>query len=404
MAADTAVVPALRADSPDGSAADNIFRQFCRYLAVAYMLSAVGLSGAIAMSTDVVPVWWTAASVLSIYGSAAVMFATSFQRPDIERIRWAATVLVIGYGLTIATWPLVWNGDQLDAGHGMWFTQFNGFVAATAALIWRMRWSLPYLAYVVISVQFVNEAVRTPAYDSSVMTEIAWSFCLSAMPYAVVVAAMRSGRILDATRKRSVRAAAEAAASVARAGERSRFDALTHDGVMSTLLAAARLPMSEALVRQAVETVDKLDVLASGANVATEFGIETALAEFRGATGEIDDAVRVHASIAPDMSDQRYPGDVVRTMSAAAAEALRNSVRHAGPDARRTVDVAADNDVLQVSVSDDGVGFNPKSVPGNRLGLAVSIRGRMEQLPGGKAEITASPGAGTTVSLSWKRP
>lgn len=404
MAADTAVVQALSAQTSDGSAAANILRQFCRYLAVAYLLSAVGLSGAVAMSTDVVPVWWTVASMVSIYGPAVVMFASSFRRTDVEWVRWAATSLVIGYGLTIATWPLVWNGDQLDAGHGMWFSQFNGFVAATAGLIWRMRWSLPYLAYVVVSVQFVNDAVRTSAYNNPVMTEIAWSFCLTVMPFAVAVAAMRSGRVLDATRTRSVRAAAETAASVARASERSRFDALTHDGVMSTLLAAARLPMSDALIRQAADTVDKLDVLESGATGATEFGVVAALTEFRGMAAEVDDAVRIRASVPPDVGDQRYPGDVVRTMSAAAAEALRNSVQHAGSDARRTVRVVADSDLLQVSVSDDGVGFNPRTVPGNRLGLAVSIRGRMDQLSGGAAEITSSPSTGTTVSLSWKRP
>lgn len=405
MATHTATVPPVTAPSPEAtSAADNIFRQFCRYLGVAYILSFIGLSGAILSSADVVPMWWTVAAALSIYGSAFVMFAVSFRRPDVTWVRWAATAVAIGYGLTVATWPLVWNGELIDSSHGMWFTQFNGFVAATAGLAWRVRWSLPYLVYVVVSVQFVNQAVRTPQYETAVLTEIAWSFCLSVMPYAIAVAAVRSGRVLDATRVQSAAAAAEAAATVARASEQSRFDALTHDGVMSALLAAARHPMSDALVAQAAGTLAKLDMLEAGARHQADYDPAAAISEFRGAAGEVDDTIRVAGVVAVGAELTRYPHDVVQTMSAAAVEALRNSVRHAGSDARRSVEVTANRDVLLVVVDDDGAGFDPRSVPAGRLGLAVSIRGRMDQLPGGGAVVISSPGKGTSVRLRWTAP
>ena len=410
MASDTATLPALSSTpatgfDPEGgvSAADKIFRQFCRYLGIGYCLSFVGLSSVITRSLDVVPMWWTVATLLSVYGSAIVMIIASF-RPDIRAVRAASSAVVIGYALTIVTWPLVWNGVQLDVAQGMWFTQFNGVVAFSAALTWRVRWSLPYWLFVLVSVQFVNDVVRVSDHSNPVAVEIAWSFCLTAMPYAMGVAAIRSGRILDTTRHQSATAAAEAAADVARAHERSRLDALTHDGVMATLLAAARHDMSPALVEQATDTLTKLEVLESGVRQQAEFDVDAAISQLRSATGEVDDSIRLISFNGTADPATRYPGTVVRTMSAALAEALRNSVQHAGPGARRSVQVRAGDNLLRVTVGDNGLGFDSAAVPGHRLGLAVSVRGRMKQLPGGSAEIASRPGEGTRIDLTWRRP
>ncbi|ORM32821.1 ATP-binding protein [Williamsia sp. 1135] len=403
MAADTSAVPALRADSSDGSAADNIFRQFCRYLGICYCLSLAFLFGAITTSADVVPLWWMAASLLLIHGSGAVMTVATFGFP-IAWVRYTSSALAIAYGLTILTWPLVWDGELIDSAQGMWFSQFNGFAALTAALTWRVRWSLPYFIFVVISVQFINDAVREPAHNSSVLTTTAWSFCLTVLGYTVGVAVMRSGRILDTTRAESVTAAAESAAALARASERTRFDALTHDGVMSTLLAAARLPMSDALTDQAADTLAKLGILESGIPQESEFDVAAAIREIRGMAGDFDDSIRVTVHETAHSEYSQYPGEVVRTVSAAMAEVLRNSLHYAGQEASRTVDVVASENMLRVRVDDDGAGFDPGAVPEHRLGLKVSVLGRMDLLPGGGAEVRSAPGAGTSVELTWERP
>jgi signal transduction histidine kinase len=410
LATDTAPVPALNEQVSGGTidttvsvpAENKIFRQFCRYLGVGYCLSAASLLGVIAKSSEVVPLWWTVMALLSVYGSAVAMIVASFL-PGMRPVRTASSALVIGYAATILTWPLVWNGDQLDLDQGMWFTQFNGVVALSAAITWRARWSLPYLLFVLVSVQFVNDAVRESVHNNPIPVEIAWSVCLSVMPYAVGVAAMRSGKLLDATRQETATTAADAAATVARARERARFNALTHDGVMATLLAAARHEMSDALVAQATDTLTKLDVLESGVRLQNDFDPDSAITELRGTTGEVDDSIRVVSYSGADVGT-RYPGTVVRTMCAALAEALRNSVQHAGPDARRSVQVRADDNSLKVTVSDNGVGFDQPTVPAHRLGLAVSVRGRMSQLPGGSAEVVSSPGHGTQIDLLWRRP
>jgi signal transduction histidine kinase len=83
-----------------------------------------------------------------------------------------------------------------------------------------------------------------------------------------------------------------------------------------------------------------------------------------------------------------------------AQEALSNALRHAKATAV-TVTVEADGPGgTRLSVSDDGVGFDPeaRSIAARRLGL-VSMRERVEAV-GGRFEIVSAPGAGTTVRAS----
>jgi hypothetical protein len=54
-------------------------------------------------------------------------------------------------------------------------------------------------------------------------------------------------------------------------------------------------------------------------------------------------------------------------------------------------------------VRDDGVGFKQSLVRPERLGVARSISGRMNELPGGYAVIDSRPGRGTIVLLGWVR-
>jgi signal transduction histidine kinase len=55
---------------------------------------------------------------------------------------------------------------------------------------------------------------------------------------------------------------------------------------------------------------------------------------------------------------------------------------------------------IQVQVGDAGSGFEPATVPTERLGVRVSIVERMSSA-GGHADVESSPGAGTTVTLRW---
>lgn len=78
-------------------------------------------------------------------------------------------------------------------------------------------------------------------------------------------------------------------------------------------------------------------------------------------------------------------------------EAVRNAMRHA--KANRIEIAAAQRDgVLVVTISDDGVGFDPAAIPKNHFGVRA-MRGRAE-LIGGTLAIDSRIGGPTRVTLS----
>lgn len=95
-----------------------------------------------------------------------------------------------------------------------------------------------------------------------------------------------------------------------------------------------------------------------------------------------------------------------RALGGAAAEALDNVRRHAGPGARAWVLVEDDGAAVRVSVRDDGAGFGKtrlaRAAAAGRLGVSHSIMGRLREV-GGSACLTSSPGQGTEVELRVPR-
>jgi signal transduction histidine kinase len=79
-------------------------------------------------------------------------------------------------------------------------------------------------------------------------------------------------------------------------------------------------------------------------------------------------------------------------------EALNNAVRHARAESV-AVDVDATDDMVTITVRDDGVGFDPaaRAIRERRLGL-TSMRERAESL-GGTLTIETAPRSGTTVRM-----
>lgn len=106
--------------------------------------------------------------------------------------------------------------------------------------------------------------------------------------------------------------------------------------------------------------------------------------------------VHVHGAAATQLGRLLSPPRAA-AVTAAVREAVENARRHSGAP---QVDVIVLRDVedLLVQVVDDGCGFDPDTVPAERLGLRESIIGRTRDV-GGRAEITSRRGAGTSVTI-----
>ncbi|MFE9257194.1 MacS family sensor histidine kinase [Streptomyces sp. NPDC006879] len=96
------------------------------------------------------------------------------------------------------------------------------------------------------------------------------------------------------------------------------------------------------------------------------------------------------------------PTAAARELAAAVAAALDNVHAHAGPRARAWILVEDEPDAAVVTVRDDGPGIEPgrleEAEGEGRMGVALSIRGRLREL-GGSAEVVSVPGQGTEVEL-----
>jgi signal transduction histidine kinase len=83
-------------------------------------------------------------------------------------------------------------------------------------------------------------------------------------------------------------------------------------------------------------------------------------------------------------------------------EAIHNARRHAQAN-RITVSTDLENDNIQITIADDGQGFDPKNqaaMPGDHFGLSI-MKARAARI-GGNLVIHSQPGKGTKVTLTWK--
>lgn len=128
---------------------------------------------------------------------------------------------------------------------------------------------------------------------------------------------------------------------------------------------------------------------------------ELAVRRLRQSVIDYGDHIAVALDVDPTATD--YPVAAVDAVIDATGEAVANSLRHAGAGASQVVVGQLTTDAIRVRVADDGVGFNPDRVSGDRMGIEVGIRQRIRSVPGGAVDIDSSPGNGTMVSLEWRR-
>lgn len=199
-----------------------------------------------------------------------------------------------------------------------------------------------------------------------------------------------------ALRERQAREEAESA----RQAELSR---LIHDEILSVFTAALALDGTppRALRSAAQHALDLSSPPASPGLLLTADSMrscEQVSTDLLVALRHIDSTLHTDMSQTPGW----LPEAVGTALTLAAIEALRNSVQHAGPEARRTLTARFEPNDACVVIADNGVGFDPDRIPAERLGVRSSIVGLMQRA-GGDATIRSTPGVGTEVTLLWGR-
>lgn len=211
-----------------------------------------------------------------------------------------------------------------------------------------------------------------------------------------------------AERERLLTAAVEASE-----GERRRIARDLHDGVVQDLAGISfRVSAAARELVDRPELATRIDALGTGVRQSLR-ALRSLLVEIyppelrtEGLAAALDDLVApalaagIEVSLEVDDTDG-VPAESTALTWRVAQEAVRNSVRHGSP-ARLSVRAAVAVDTVSLEVVDDGVGFDPDSVP--REGH-LGLRGLRDLIieSGGTLVVESAPGAGTTVRLEIPR-
>lgn len=211
---------------------------------------------------------------------------------------------------------------------------------------------------------------------------------------------------LDEAADEAIRHYTLAASATALSRERLRLDGLLHDSVMAALLTAANArsideyDASSLLARDALE---RLELYETGSESSSFETVTELVARIRFTVDDGDSDLKV--SVTCDSPTKvTLPPAVARALFEATTEAVRNTTRHSGAE-HCGVNVVArkhfDTNRILVQIKDNGSGFDETSVSDRRLGIRVSIIGRLRSV-GGSGKVRSTPGAGTEVDLEWE--
>jgi signal transduction histidine kinase len=381
-------------------AAERVARTITVVTAAAAVLLGGVSAGAIITAAPHLNPAYTPGAVGLVFGGFAVLTAVTFVA-RLPVIRFAHGVYATLFLLAQLAWIPALLTTTTPVGVDPWVLELTTLGTVPAAIAWRAWVAWVYLilnAVVVAVVRFVSSGgvswVEPLQYGLLTIT-------LAAIFTALAMVAMRNAAIVDAATAELRETAARSAAATARAREQARLDALVHDEVMSTLFYASRADsrLDRPIRQQALGALAQLEALRHGRSPRT--GEVTPAAFVSRLRSVVLDASLSFSFEQHGHRETPIPGDIAEAFAEATSEAARNSILHATGSRQRSVTVELSPAGVEVSIRDDGDGFDPRDVAPHRLGIAVSIRGRLEALPGGSSSVDSRPGEGTIVRLQW---
>lgn len=381
---------------------------FGGYLLLSGVIVSLGLAIP-ALPTEHAAAWFDPVA-LALLSVPTIGVAIAAWNRNVRLLGIGTTSYVWAYFAGIVLWIVAWDGVRVEDTPVNWLTTLIG-MAAFATVITRPFWvAMLVLVASVVGCLWMNAATAAEGMSRELIASVSWPLIFAGLLLSLAHKTLNTVREYDSARTLAIEEAVVEAGLVARNRERARFDALVHDRVIATLIAAEPGPQSQTTIAQARSALSELDRLGSGGVDGATLGGAEALARMRDAVSGLSDRVevRVEVQLAADADGEgqdtrpvSYPSPVVHAITEAMAEAVRNSLRHAGPDAAIAVLIEMKPGFVRVTVSDDGKGFDTDAVPPERLGIAVSIGRRMALIDGGWGRLRSVINRGTTVQVGW---
>jgi signal transduction histidine kinase len=345
------------------------------------------------------PVAWFLAAVL--WGTlATVVYTFWFGKANYLYLRIHALYMVV----LLLTWPFVLTSEVPQDGSfypWLWWGLGTGWIAAALSLSWRFA-----LAYYIILIGIMQYIFSQPMGGShppiSLVTDGLYTFLTNASISVIALMIRHAAIKSDEANAEAIRAEVLQAETEAKAKEKLRLDGLIHDTVLTALISAAQAKNEEeakASSALAASALQKLSEVQNGTYAQEQVYCSELFDSIILAANRIDPNLKAkkncQASIAVDSA-------AVSALTEATIQAIHNSITHAGTNASRELSLKSSKSGIKIVILDDGKGFRVSQVNRGRLGIKVSIIGRMESV-GGSAHVMSEPGKGTTVVLEWSK-
>lgn len=310
--------------------------------------------------------------------------ATTQQKIGIGAMFLAGMLLCQGLGLWFgtATWPIVLVlfglAIAIDTSGFNYEQSLEGVVGSSRRPWWLV---LGGLAMMIVGLAFVLTSLDTLQSAGALVIATILTF----VGFLIVGGPWLWSLVEDLGTERRARIRSE---------ERAEMAAHLHDSVLQSLALIQRTDDPKRMVTLARAQERDLRAWLYDPEASDE---ETLRGALGAAATRVEEAHDVPVTVVVVGEDELTPPSQ-KALVGAATEAMMNAARHSGAD-KVSVFAEATEEGVNVFVTDQGIGFDPDGVDGDRKGIAESIQGRMTR-NGGTVVIDSSDGTGTEVHLT----
>lgn len=315
--------------------------------------------------------------------------------------RFGFVALTLSTVFAIITWSFQLGDGSLSVGEQPWIWWSVGIAGIGAVGGFGVFLSGFFLVLLSLMWFFLQVSeIGVPVPPLLALQDASFSFLFSSVLAGFVwVLRYESSKVDEANHNASI-AAIDLARADAILRERDRVDALVHDSVLTTLLVASKAndeaaqKDAERLAEAAIQKLLTADTLL---NTDESISITSLFSALEVAIRRQSQSVQVEIEGSTDL---QVPGEVADAVAESTLQALANALNHAGAGTAVQVFLKGTSRGFKIVVKDNGRGFRPSRVPKNRLGLRLSIVGRVQAV-GGKVFIDSKIGIGTNVIIEW---
>lgn len=388
---------------PDTLAEARVVRTIVIVLGATVAVYGVVSLGAIIEQARYVNPVWTAVVALALFTVPPALAAVS-GRLSLRATRVVLGVYALAFLAVVASWVPALHSATMPPETPPWPLGVTSIGTVPAALAWRPAWAWLAVAANGVLLGVVRFLAAGGVDPSEALQDGVFAVAFSSIFTVVAIVAIRNARALDDAARSARASAAGAAATAARVHEQARLDALIHDEIMTALYYATNdsADLVGSVRAQASRALDELASLDADQGDDPPVTPPELASRLRAVLLDLSSGLQISTDV---RREAPVPAAVADAFAEGATEALRNSLRHAGgAEVTRTATIRLTAFGVTVIVRDNGSGFDPAAVDPYRLGLLVSIRGRLNAVDGGAAHISSAPRRGTTITLDWRDP